>query len=130
MLEKYFSHFYFRRYFALMIDMAFAVMIALLVEFLQPIIGITQNTDVPFMVVMFLLFIKDIATKDGSLGKRICGLKLLGNNNNNNNNHIKIISIIRNVFLIIMPLEIIVFLISKGKRIGDLLFKTKVIETR
>jgi len=76
------------------------------------------------MFSIFLLLFRDIF-KGGSVGKRICGLKIISENNTE---PIKLgIKILRNIGILIFPLDVIVFVIS-GKRLGEWLTHTTVIK--
>lgn len=74
-------------------------------------------------IIMFLLSLKDLIFKNASIGKKIMGLRIVDNKNNSIPNMYKII--IRNLTLILWPIDIIGFLFS-NKRIGELMTNTKV----
>lgn len=76
-----------------------------------------------FYIGIFIFFLKDLYGGNGSIGKSILGLKVYS-----------IIDeeyevcrrIIRNVFLLLYPIEFIVAFLNDGVRIGDLIAKTRV----
>ena len=67
------------------------------------------------------LICKDFYNKKGSFGKKIMKLELVFYNNRN----ITLKKIIRNIFVIIWPVEIIVLFIF-NKRIGDFITNSKI----
>ena len=89
----------------------------------------TVNSQIltPFLVatMLTLLLCKDYDNGQ-SVGKRIMKLKVV---NETTNEDISIMrSIIRNLFFPIWEVEIFVFLITREKRIGDYVAKTKVVK--
>lgn len=75
-----------------------------------------------YMLVIYLL-IKDLKYKSQSIGKKIMRIAV---KNNDNTEPTIIKTMFRNITLILWPIEGIMLLIF-GKRIGDIIFKTKVI---
>ena len=75
----------------------------------------------------FLLFIvKDIVFKNCSMGKKTMKIEVLKQDGTKPNTlHL----LLRNIFAIIWPIEIFLIL-SKNKRLGDLIFNTKVSEKK
>ncbi len=76
---------------------------------------------------MSLLFaIKDLPYREGSLGKKICKLEVLDLNNERLSSSIKIL---RNLLILIWPVELILLLLF-NRRLGDIIFRTKVVEKK
>ena len=124
MLEDFFSNIYARRFFALMIDMASALGVALIIEYLLIQIGYdTLSGTVPFTLAVICLIFKDLIFAKGSLGKHLLKLELVVNQGSLT--FVKRIT--RNLPLIILPLEMLATLVMKGRRIGDMLSGTEVI---
>ena len=72
---------------------------------------------------VILIWLKDLSGR--SLGKRLLNLKLLDVHSQK-----KIVlmnRIFRNIFIVLWPVEVFL-LLTKGKRIGDILFCTQVAE--
>lgn len=79
-----------------------------------------------FFVPFILLIFKDLVFENRSLGKKIVKLEIITKELKKPNSKILIL---KNITLLLWPIEIIVmFLSRKGKRIGDYLFKTSVVE--
>lgn len=79
------------------------------------------------IIFAFLIFILKDIVKGVSFGKWLVGIKV-----SDKNNYILTPNIfrlmLRNIFILIWPIEFLVFLISKDKRrIGDIIAKTDVI---
>jgi hypothetical protein len=72
---------------------------------------------------IFLLLFRDIF-KGGSVGKKICGLKIVSENNMKSIN--LGMKILRNIGILIFPLDVIIFIIT-GKRLGELITHTTVV---
>lgn len=74
---------------------------------------------------LILILFKDLLFKNKSIGKKIMGIEIRDNNN-------KIpsfpILIFRNITVIIWPIECLLILLKKN-RIGDTIFKTKIVLT-
>lgn len=77
-----------------------------------------------FIWMSSLFAIKDLPYREGSLGKKICKLEVLHLNNERLSSSIKIL---RNLFVLIWPVELILLLLF-NRRLGDAIFKTKVVE--
>jgi len=69
---------------------------------------------------------KDLIFRNKSIGKKILGLEVK-NNDNTTSSILKII--LRNITYVFWPIEGLIVLIS-NKRIGDIVFKTKVVEKK
>lgn len=76
-----------------------------------------------YILVFTLFILKDLAFKNASIGKKICGLEV---RMNDNTKPPIIILLIRNFTILIYPIEILM-IIFFGKRIGDYIFKTSVV---
>ena len=85
--------------------------------------------DMVFMLIialcMILILLKDLIFRNKSIGKKIMGIEI-----RNNDNKIPSfpILILRNITVIIWPIECLLILLKKN-RIGDIIFKTKVVLT-
>lgn len=78
-----------------------------------------------FFVIYYILMVcKDLVFRNASIGKKILKLKIV--NESNCMPNIAIV-VLRNIFFLIWPIEVIVLLV-KGKKIEDIIFKTKVIK--
>ena len=116
------KNYYLRRGLAFLIDLLIVGLIGVILGFI-PIPSNMEHIMFYFIVILWLL--KDVVYKDGSVGKRIMQLKLYFNNPNLN---FRIISrVLRNITLIIWPIEAILVIIFK-KRLGDYIFGTLVHE--
>ena len=98
-------------------------LIAVLISFI-PIIE-EYNSNLPFYIIIFLFFCKDLFYKNGSVGKKIMNLEI----EISSANKITVFSrkFLRNVPLLIWPIELLLVIIYR-KRLGDYLFKTNVKE--
>lgn len=74
-------------------------------------------------IILFIL--KDIVFKNASVGKKLTKIEILKYDGSKPNTFELLF---RNIFLFITPIELILILF-KNKRIGDMIFKTKVIFT-
>jgi uncharacterized RDD family membrane protein YckC len=81
----------------------------------------TFNTILGFGMIYYLL--KDIF-KGRSIGKRLFGLRVIDKNNNNNVPGI-IRLMLRNLTILIWPIELLMLITTK-RRIGDIIAKTNV----
>lgn len=70
------------------------------------------------------LFCKDV-NGGRSIGKQRTGLCILSEKSNSVPSVIRLI--LRNMFYILWPIEIILFFCNSGKRLGDLVMQTKVV---
>ena len=74
------------------------------------------------VVVICMLLLKD-AIRGRSIGKKLCKLKILYANGETAN---KVQLILRNITLLIWPIELILFIVIKN-RLGDILSRTVVV---
>ncbi len=81
---------------------------------------------VPWLIMMFILLNKDIAN-GMSAGKRTFGYRIVDYKTKGDVS--KIQCMMRNVTMMIWPLEVIMILISPNRRIGDLIAKTEVVKS-
>lgn len=95
----------------------------IIVEFFNITSKVLQDI-LQFILMSLLFFVKDLPYREGSLGKKICKLEVLKLNNERLSNLIKIL---RNTMILIWPVEL-VLLVLFNKRLGDIIFKTKVVE--
>ena len=77
--------------------------------------------------VLFYSLFKDCLFCGRSLGKLICGLRIISSENGKKPSFISLI--LRNIPLAIVQIEAIVVLANKGKRLGDYLAKTQVVRS-
>lgn len=108
-----------KRFLALVIDMA---IVGLLFTVLYDLLGF----EIPFYFNYILILFKDLTFSTGSLGKKFLNLKIILNNSKQVASRIMIL--VRNVFLFIWPIDLIILLIFK-RRIGDILFKIDVVSS-
>ena len=74
-----------------------------------------------------LFFLKDLYSKKGSYGKLKMNLCLrVKLSASKSEQELKYFKVLRNVTLVLWPLEIFVALVNNGKRIGDLLGNSRV----
>ncbi|MCH2083210.1 MAG: hypothetical protein MK226_12530 [Saprospiraceae bacterium] len=74
-----------------------------------------------------LFFLKDLYSKRGSYGKLKMNLCLhVKSSAGRSEQELKYFKVLRNVTLILWPLEVFVALVNNGKRIGDLLGNSRV----
>lgn len=78
------------------------------------------------LLVIFMFIFKDLLCNKRSIGKKLMGLKIKFMTDNKLK---KSILCLRNLTCIIWPIEIIMILLF-NKRIGDVIFKTKIIEEK
>ena len=73
---------------------------------------------------LFLFLLKDLVFRNASIGKRALNLEILKSDNT-----VPSVStlILRNIFVFLWPIDAILILANKRK-IGDIIFKTKVVE--
>lgn len=116
------NNYFVKRGIAFAIDLILISIIAVFIGFIP---WIEENNDLAFYGVLFLFFCKDLTFNNGSLGKKIMNLKL--EVDSSNSIIVIIIKFLRNITLIIWPIESIVVLFSK-KRIADYIFKSNVKE--
>jgi len=86
--------------------------------------SVTQFSIVIYLVSCFLLLlVKDITFKDASIGKRMLKLKIVRFDGTKVST---VDTIKRNLTILLLPIEIVLVL-TKNKRIGDIIAKTSVI---
>lgn len=117
-----------KRIFSITIDLFIAMFIGLgIFVIITEIFNITDKllyNILQFIWMTTVISIKDLSFKEGSLGKKICQLEITTTNNEKISNLIKIL---RNLTIFIWPVELLLVLIL-NKRLGDVIFNTKVIE--
>ncbi len=74
-------------------------------------------------IVIFLL--KDNYSKEGSLGKKLTGIKIVFDPDVNLH-RVFVLKAVRNISLFLWPIELLIMLVNKGKRLGDMLVKSRV----
>lgn len=75
-------------------------------------------------IIYSFLFCKDV-NSGKSLGKRKVGLCILLEKNESVPSTMRLI--LRNIFYILWPIELVLFFCNSGKRLGDLVMQTKVV---
>lgn len=75
-------------------------------------------------IIWIVFSLKDFVFKNASIGKKILRMEIL---TMSNKKPTIMPLVLRNLFVIIWPIEILLILIL-NRRIGDLVFKTKVVE--
>lgn len=110
-----------KRCLACFIDYYLIVFFVILISFLLNI-----NNVFVTIVVSFLIIIKDLMFKNASLGKRIMRIEIKKVTNATPKFYELVF---RNIFLFIWPIEVLLILFQ-NKRIGDIVFKTKVVEKK
>ncbi len=89
---------------------------------------ISSRTGYTILLIPFLIYFLKDSYRGKSIGKRIMGLQVIDRGSNAPANALQ--CFIRNLFIPIWPLEILVTLISPGIRLGDILADTKVIPAK
>lgn len=94
---------------------------------LAPILmySVKPPTSLYFFIIAFSLYLCKDLIGGQSIGKRLLGFKLVNVNNSHPPSEFQ--SIIRNFFVVLWPLEVIVILVSSNRRIGDFVARTKVV---
>lgn len=77
-----------------------------------------------FVIILYLL--KDLLFYNASIGKKICGIEILKEDNSIPST---LTLIIRNILLILWPLDFLIVL-ATDKKICDMIFKTKVVNIK
>lgn len=83
-----------------------------------------MNLNIIFSFLLMLC--KDLVFKNASVGKRIMGLEII---NKNGNIPSSIVIILRNITIVIWPIEILLLIIFK-RRVGDFIFNTTVCKKK
>lgn len=113
-----------KRLVAMLIDFAIGITAASLVIFIVTLGKNTMNalTITLYFAILFLYtFFKDCNSKHASIGKRIMRIKI------KYTKPLLISFLLRNLTLLIFPLEIMVIAINGYQRIGDMLANSKVV---
>lgn len=114
----------FARFFAFLIDIT---VIALAVMPLA-IISILLDYDlqnIGTFIILCLCIFKDLLTKNGSYGKKVMNLKVYFSDGAHDEDKKRLL-LLRNLPLLIWPLEMAIGFFNNGKRIGDIVAKTNV----
>ncbi|TCM95704.1 putative RDD family membrane protein YckC [Paenibacillus sp. BK033] len=122
------------RLLAFFIDYILVLLIFVPISILINLNSTEENSNRPFEIfypllflVLFVFYNRDLI--DGrSIGKRIVGIGVRDQSNVQHTPGI-IRLFFRNVLLILWPLELLFFIIT-GRRLGDRLLKTKVVELK
>ncbi|MCI8778509.1 MAG: RDD family protein [Bacilli bacterium] len=118
-----------KRILAMIIDyfilLLFLEIIIYLYSYFNNIDPLFLHNDIEIVIALLMLTLKDLIFKNKSIGKKIMGIEVRYNDN-------KIpsfpILILRNITVIIWPIECLLILLKKN-RIGDIIFKTKIVLT-
>jgi len=112
----------YKRIIASIVDMFLSTFLCVLILFISTLF-FTEDTSysISFFCAFIFFLLKDVVIDYGSIGKKIVGIELVSNNNKSISLTIKVL---RNLSLVLWPIELIVFLFT-GRRIGDYLFGTK-----
>lgn len=105
------------------------VIVLFIMSFSVFLISVWLNNSMLWMsfalaLIYSFLFCKDV-NGGRSIGKQRTGLCILSENSNSVPSVIRLI--LRNMFYILWPIEIILFFCNSGKRLGDLVMQTKVV---
>ncbi len=116
-----------KRIFAIVIDYLIILFICLIPLFIYAManaFNVFEALNSVTSFSMLLLILKDLPFKNASIGKRIMKIEI-----RKENNEVPSICqiILRNITIIIWPIECLLILLKK-KRIGDIICNTKVIE--
>lgn len=114
-----------KRLLAVTIDLMSVTAIMMVLSKLGNFLRGDPNFDLPFYSILILFLLKDLVNKEGSLGKRILQLQIMPEEKSDITDYLK--RIIRNITLVIWPIEVIVLIIFK-RRIGDMICATDVIK--
>jgi uncharacterized RDD family membrane protein YckC len=116
-----------KRALAFFIDIAIVATIMLPICFVYIYFNLDVSIGLAFGAISFLLsFCKDLFSRKGSIGKKYMGLKLKFDSSISAELLI-IYKIIRNIPLVIWPLEVFVAVMNRGTRIGDMIVGSEVI---
>lgn len=112
------------------LDYLYTVIISLPVCFLIFLLLWGKENDLLIRVIMISFFFSAFLCKDlkngQSMGRKSTSIRVVGINEENAS---YLSLILRNIFIFIWPIEILILLLNPQKRrIGDLVFKTKVIQ--
>lgn len=115
-----------KRIISIVIDIISIFLVALPIIFFIFLIGLSNNLLIRTLILSILFscfFSKDLLSGQ-SIGKKRCGLKIV----NLDNGEISIFKLIlRNLFCVIWPIEIIAILVNPERRLADFILKTKII---
>lgn len=105
------------------------IIVLFIMSFSVFLISIWLNNSMLWMslalaLIYSFLFCKDV-NGERSIGKQRAGLCILSEKSDSVPSVIRLI--LRNVFYILWPIEIILFFCNSGKRLGDLVMQTKVV---
>ena len=84
-----------------------------------------RDTNIILYFILLLFILKDTIFKNGSIGKEILKLRIISVSENNT--FFRIRKILRNITVIIWPIEFLILLI-KNKRLTDIILKLNVEE--
>lgn len=113
-----------KRFAAFIIDLLIIAFICSLMYFLTQTHKSQILLQINSAIMITLLLCKDCINGQ-SIGKRIMKLQVIDKSADNKVSNLSLI--VRNIFLVFWIVEVLVLLISREKRLGDFVAKTKVI---
>jgi uncharacterized RDD family membrane protein YckC len=107
-----------------MLDLIIAAVASSLFYILHIVSDSTTILYLGSFVAASYIFLKDVYSENGSIGKRVVGIKLTSVSSDSISTTKRIM---RNIPLLIYPIEFVVIFLNRGRRIGDILSNTKVV---
>jgi len=74
----------------------------------------------------FSIYINKDAFNGRSIGKRICGLQIVDRKTNEVASSLK--CMVRNITFLVWPLEVIILLVTRNRRLGDFIMNTEIVQ--
>lgn len=110
-----------------MIDYLIVLLIGLIPIVTASIISSDINniyncTNIYLLICFIGMIFKDVIFENRSIGKKIMNIEII---NKDGNKTKYIVLLLRNLFLIIWPIEMLIFMI-RGERLADIIFKTSI----
>ena len=102
------------------IDLMITGFIGAIIKFTLVDTAIISN-NIGGLITLIIFLIRDVYSSNGSIGKKIMKTKLIINGNT------QIFKVLRNITTLLWPIEGLILLITK-KRLGDMVFKTDVVD--
>jgi uncharacterized RDD family membrane protein YckC len=118
-----------KRLIAAYLDLMLSGLIAIVIHLIE--VGLlgesNSHSSFPFWVSVFSFLLKDSIWHEGSIGKKIIGIKLVRIQNGIKE---RFLNFCRNLPSLLSPLEILIMIFNpNGKRLGDLIFGGEFVET-
>ncbi len=114
-----------RRIGAFFIDINICAVILLPVAILGTFVQFDFLSRLGAISGMLLLMFKDLYHPDGSFGKKMLGL-VITIDRDEESEDIRYYKVIRNITLLLWPVEVLVVILNKGRRLGDIMAKSSV----